>query len=291
MKLTSIAVNDVKIQPSIVSNNIPGTNLYWYSFNTADGAYKVESVGALTNFGGYVYGFANWDGYGWPAAISFKKVASNDFLPPKIETKTLIGCGSYEYMCTDSTKYDINDTVTQHDEGLSRIFLVIDTSAIDSQPWSYNYTLIDSSGASVDEITCSDSTYDFKLMVVDKTKPARAIINIVDLVDHVSADTLYYYPDTFTFTPNPINFGDVKPTITKIIDTIKLKNTKPEKLTIIYAMLASKLHTTPRKSSYKITKGEITSRKDVQQNDSLAFKISFTPKSQSLSTLILGAIE
>jgi len=81
--LKSLRIDGVPItqlEPRFTYNQIPTTNMYWAKIPMTPGAHRIYGDGK-TKFGGYIYGFSNWDSYGWPAAMAINKLDEVDTLP------------------------------------------------------------------------------------------------------------------------------------------------------------------------------------------------------------------
>jgi|GEM_PF-2900944 len=66
VKIDSIPLTD--FQPDFLNNRIPGSNVYWATIETDQSMHSVE---ANTKVGGYVYGFGEYNSYGWPISQEF----------------------------------------------------------------------------------------------------------------------------------------------------------------------------------------------------------------------------
>lgn len=206
-----------RIYPKILLNRIPGTNYYWGHLKFATpGRHYVESK---TRFGGYVYGFSNFDSYGWPAAMAFRNTSVLDTVPPPL-TKT-VECGDFLFEATELVKDPRVGTAAaegidslQEDTGI--IGIELDSAK------SFNYKL---------EITFPKelardpkvTNAKFKLSVIDKTKDAYAIVIVSDQADNYSYDTVYYYADKIGMDPAIAQFGKVRLGTTKTMD-VKIIN-------------------------------------------------------------------
>lgn len=216
-----------KKYPQILLNRIPGSNYYWGHLQFATPGYHF--IDSKTRFGGYIYGFSDFDSYGWPAAMAFRNTSVHDTLPPPLAWTE--ECGDYLFDATELVKDPRVGTPAangkdslQEDTGI--IFIELDSAK------SYNYKL---------EITSpKELTRDpkierakFKISVIDKTKDAYAIVIVNDQADNYSYDTVYYFADKLRMEPGIAHFGKVRLGKTKEMeiklindgkDSVKIKN-------------------------------------------------------------------
>ncbi len=206
-----------KKYPQILLNRIPGSNYYWGHLQFATpGHHSIESN---TRFGGYIYGFSNFDSYGWPAAMAFRNTSVLDTVRPPL-TKT-VECGDYLFEATELVKDPRVGTPAaqgkdslQEDTGI--IGIELDTIK------SFNYKL---ELTSPKELTREPKVTraKFKVSVIDKTKDAYAIIIVNDQADNFSFDTVYYFADKIGMDPAIAQFGKVRLGTTKTMD-VKIIN-------------------------------------------------------------------
>ena len=132
--------------------------LYWFIYQTAEGVFQMVSEGPdymdgqpLTKFGGYIYGFGGMDGYGWPAAVTFIGVKTQDTIAPKRQAKKTV-CGTTQYTFTDSLDFWLappKDTVHQVDTWIKSIKFLTDTNLNDKKLNSYNMIFVDTLGNTI----------------------------------------------------------------------------------------------------------------------------------------------
>ncbi len=195
-----------QLEPKFVFNRIPGTDLFWAKLMVRPGAHVVKGN---TKFGGYIYGFSEADGYGWPAATAFNKVDETDTLPPELYVSE--NCGVFTLRTTELRNGKPDDDPRQIDQGVNIIELLDGTENFElyffkefkNYPPVYDYTFI--------------------LRVIDKKKPGVAYLQITDRAGNYRLDTFYFHPDIITVKPNPINFGKVRLRTTAEIN-VEVKN-------------------------------------------------------------------
>ena len=246
MKLSSLyfGINDSNMEnipdTLILKNRIPSTGgtinaqgdsiggLYWHTIQTADGAYRFESQDFLTKFGGYIYGYDAADGYGWPAAGAARDVNEIDTLPPLKMMANHTDNKTWSFRYVDSVNLKQGSQKGQKDMGLSGIYLAYNKNKADDKPFTDNFILLDSNGAELNAICANDKDYTFNLKVIDDSKPARALIKVIDQNFNVSTETISYTPELsveqesanslLTISPNPasdvvkikVNFESLK---------------------------------------------------------------------------------
>jgi hypothetical protein len=258
-KLKSIVLDGKPIwitKPTLLSNRIPGTNLYWQNLKVAPGPHRITSN---TVFGGYIYGFSDFDSYGWPAAMALKKLDQIDTLPPVL-TKTE-ECGDFTYTATELRNFGPPPDTAQIDQGIATIEM------IDSISVNYKLELLTADKIVVDPKV---TTFDFKFSVIDKTKDAFAIFVVLDRAGNYVIDSIRYTVNKLSLKPNPVNFGKVRVN-TSQQKTVKIKN---ESL-VILELKEIKLQLG---KNYKIISADTSSLKPGEERDIV---LEFTPDRES----------
>ncbi len=199
-----------KRYPKVLNNNVPGTNLYWGRLVVTPGPHIVTSN---TLFGGYVYGFGTFNSYGWPAALATRSLTDVDTLPPVLTYTE--DCGDFKYKATELRDYGPPppDSV-QIDQGIFDIYIVDSVS--------YNYDLKLKTAEKVIPLP-KVTTFDFELLVKDKTKDAFAVLVVLDRAGNYTLDTVSYVSDKLQLNPALVQFGKVRLGKTKQL-TVQLKN-------------------------------------------------------------------
>lgn len=216
--LKSIKIDGVPItqmESRFTYNKIPSTNQYWAKIPMKPGPHRIYGDGKVT-FGGYIYGFSQWDSYGWPAAMAINKLDIVDTLPPVLNK---IGeCGNYVVDATEHRNGAPDDNPRQVDQGIINIELL--DSLNGSHSFNYELTI-----TNPNPFKTYPPVYDaqFVLNVIDKRKDAFAVFSVTDRYGNYSVDSVSYEADKITLTPKEINFGNVRVKTTKTI-TAKLKN-------------------------------------------------------------------
>lgn len=189
----------------IIQNTI-GDGYHWASidFGPSATAHTISGNGNVT-FGGYIYGYGQFDAYGWPLGGSTKEMGSIDTMPPVITRGTELPT-SYSFTVTELRSEDgpARDT-SQIDKGLA----VIDTVAGEG---SFNFRLIGPDSKSMRRSSrLSSAQYQWE--VIDPTKDARCVYFVQDWADNRVIDSVIYRTTTsvsegslstdITVTPNP----------------------------------------------------------------------------------------
>lgn len=233
--------------PNMLTTSIPGRPGMYFAtieFGEVGGEHIIRSNGRV-RFGGYIYGFGNFDSYGWPAAAAFRDVSTIDTVPPPI-IQLREDCGDYDFRTTelvnipnppqDPPTKDSN----QVDTGIFSIIL---------EAGSTNYTL--------NHVTVPDGNYPrspkatdvlYNLRVINKEQDAVAYVRISDYADNFTYDTLRYFADKITTTPDPLDFGRIRLGTTKDLP-LTLRNNGDAPITV------SSLAILPAGSKFSIVSG------------------------------------
>jgi hypothetical protein len=167
-----------KIYPDFLGNRIPGTNKYWAHINMEPGAHKIES---RTKFSGYIYGFSQYNSYGWPAAMVLNDLTDTvDTEPP--EYTSAFDCGIYTVHATELKNGPADWIPYQEDTGISDIRLL---------PESYNIVLEYITSPDIPKDPPSFE-FDFQLRVLDRYKKASGVFIIEDNAGNYLIDSIVY---------------------------------------------------------------------------------------------------
>lgn len=251
-----------QIEPKFLFNRIPGTDLYWAKITVQPGCHVVRSQ---TKFGGYIYGFSEADGYGWPACTAFNKVDETDTLPPEIFVQE--NCGVFTIRTTELRNGKPGDDPRQIDQGINDIVL------LDS---SFNFEL-----KFIKEFKTFPPLYDYTFIakVIDKHKPGIAYLQFTDRAGNSSFDTLYFYPDTLKITPSPVNFGKVRLFTSKTLP-VQIQNDGDTTEKIIQVKLKDG-------SVFRIVNGNVPPEIELPPKGVHNLVLEYTPVNESLSPSML----
>ncbi len=168
------------LQSNLLSNRIPGTNLYWAAIDMEPG---VHYISGDTKFGAYIYGYGYKDSYGWPAAMAVDDLEV-DTLEPDIYVSNP-DCGKYLVRVTEVRNGDISDIPTQVDSGIDSVWLA---------EGSNNFELVLDSTVDLGRIE-SVTGYAFKLNVINTFETAKTIFNVADKAGNIAIYSLSFPPD------------------------------------------------------------------------------------------------
>ena len=186
------------LKPDIIGNRIPNTNLYWINLEVDIGPHFIE---AGTPFGGYIYGFARYDTYAWPAATAYNNLRTVDTLPPLIELKEE-ECGLYKLIATELRNGADDDDPQQIDEGIIDFPFVTENINF-KEPLELDPEFEDMEWAGYPQ----DYEFNYIAEVEDKYADAYLEYNIPDATGlNIAYDTLVYEADSLIVV-SPIFFG------------------------------------------------------------------------------------
>jgi hypothetical protein len=189
------------ISPKLLSNRIPGTDLYWTSieFGPTASSHIVTGNGNV-KFGGYIYGYGQTDAYGWPAAAIMDNLQDTtiDTLAPVISTS-----GTPESAVISLTELRVAAdptvptpfAVDPNASGIAEIDLVSNRPG----KVSTNYQISGGAGLYFARHNAPKSTT-FTLSVIDRKKNAVAYYYVMDWAGNVRYDSLRYI-----HVPQPID--------------------------------------------------------------------------------------
>lgn len=246
------------IVPQFLYNRIPTTDLYWAKIPMTKGAHVIKGN---TKFGGYIYGFSEYNSYGWPAAMAINKLDETDTLPP--EYYITGECGDYQIRTTEfRTSKNPNDDPRQVDQGIADIFLL---------EGSYNYEL------DINNFKPFPVTYDhtFFLKVIDKTKDGKAVFQITDRAGNYSVDSVFYKADKLELNPNVLDFKTVRLTNSK---TIKAYLTNTGDSAVVVKEVKLKIG-----GDFKITNMSKTPEFTLQPKETMEIDVTYTPSKEGLT--------
>ncbi len=196
--------NIVNIAPDFLSNNIPGTHLYWIRFAVNPGAHEIKGNGI--KFTAFEYGYTQIDNYGWPAAMSFRPLDVVDSVAPQL-TVSMNPNNAAQWIIhvEELTNSGQNNGVRQEDSGI----------------WNTPLTLIENEYGLISEnvkepeidfIWQYGPHYDYNvyLEVEDLNKFAKAYFYVVDDYGNISIDSVSYEPSIIVLlNQQDSDFGEV----------------------------------------------------------------------------------
>jgi hypothetical protein len=263
-KLKSIKVDGQHVwrrNPEFLGQRIPGTNLYWVVLRMQPGPHRI--VGE-TPFGGYIYGFSEYDSYGWPAAMAINKIDELDTLPPELSKR--VECGDWEILATEIRNGKEGDNPRQIDQGISQIELL---------EGSYNYRL---RFVTAEELKPYPKVerFVFRVEVIDKRYSAFARIGVLDRAGNMSIDSVWYIADSLVAEPaEPIDAGAVRVGQSRTL-TVTLRNARDSATTLkeIRLLLGT---------AFQIVSGVVPPERQLSGHESHVLQLLYRPSREHLA--------
>jgi hypothetical protein len=207
--ISSITIDGQRVVdkvPSFLGNRIPGTKLYWAFIDDLEaGSHHLKGE---TPFGGYIYGYASFDSYGWPAATSYSNLSEIDTLPPIVTFPP--ACFEWTINNVDDPEHERNgkegDDPRQIDLGVRILPELLEGSFNFDDP-----VYVDDQGNPA-EWNGIEPNYDFnyKIKVTDPYQNAKAILRVTDDAGNFTDTTIVYNVDQILSDPDPIVYGKVR---------------------------------------------------------------------------------
>ncbi len=186
--------------PALLSSRM-ANGLYCASFQfSPENKVHVIRSNGLVSFAGYLYGYSENDGFGWPISLS-NVVTSVDTMPPIIKRTVVAGeCGTYRCSATE-LRNNPNPPRTRLMEGDQ---IETGIASIDTVPdmRSTNYTLVKKTSQSF-PTDSTLKTFDYEWRVRNTNNPARVIYRVADFAGNGAIDTLTYTPPKTVDTTAP----------------------------------------------------------------------------------------
>ena len=187
------------LNSNFTKNRIPGTKFYWTTLDMDIGPHFIEGE---TPFGGYIYGFARYDTYAWPAATACNNLSTVDTLEPIITLKEE-DCGIYKLIATELRNGDDDDDPLQIDEGIID-FPFITQNINFKEPLELDPEFEDMEWAGYPQ----DYVFNYIAEVEDKYADAYLEYIIPDATGlNIAYDTLVYQADSLIVV-SPVWFGN-----------------------------------------------------------------------------------
>lgn len=172
LKSISLDGQPIHFHNAFLKNIIPGTNKYWAKIRVTAGPHVITSD---TKIGAYIYGFSNWDSYGWPITMGINKIDIPDNLPPVL-VKQEDEHGNVHVEAYDNRPEQNGST----DQGISLVELT---------QRSFNYELI-SDSYEEDYKYQPQPKRSFTLQKINSTKPGFAYYAVLDIAGNVTLDSV-----------------------------------------------------------------------------------------------------
>ncbi len=263
-KLKSIKVDGQYVwrrHPEFLGQRIPATNLYWVVLRMQPGPHKI--IGE-TPFGGYIYGFSQYDSYGWPAAMAINKIDELDTLPPELHMR--VECGDWEILATEIRNGKEGDNPRQVDQGISQIELL---------EGSYNYRL---RFVTAEELKPYPKVerFVFRLEVIDKRYSAFARIGVLDRAGNLTIDSVWYIADSLIVQPpEPIDAGAIRVGQARTI-TVTLLNARDSTTVLKNARLLNG-------TAFRIIAGAIPPEHRLAGRETHTFQLEYRPTQEHVA--------
>lgn len=175
------------VAPQDLASAIDGRNYVGVTAALVPGTYQLR---ARRPFAGYIYGYSEYNSYGYPIWAGMNNLTMADTKAPDIRKNQT--CGG----AVDATVTDRPDNAGAR-SNLAMIELDADASL--------NYALDVTSFQPGMAVETS-----YNLTVTDKRAPARAVVIMSDMAGNITLDTVIYNPVLLTTTPRALDFGSVR---------------------------------------------------------------------------------
>ncbi len=174
-----------------------------------------------TAFAGYLYGFSNYDSYGYPMSVFAADKTVEDRESPVI---------SKTQSCDGSVGATVQDLPRDSARRSNLATVELDWR----QGLTENYDL---SIKPFESGVQAETGY--SLTVLDKSKPARAVVIVSDKSGNVSIDTVVYQPLNISLQDTPLNFGKMRAG-SEIVRKLIVTNNSDNPATIKEVLLKSR---------------------------------------------------
>lgn len=193
-----------EIYPELLAQKFPtlhsdyNEKLYWLTAKTDIGSHTLKGD---VKFGAYVYGYAEVDSYGWPAASGYYDLTTIDTLDPVVSVIENDKCGNLTLKANDRTNMSIpegcQDCLPQIDQGFNQLPIVVNNNNF--SPALINYetmTDIKKENGWFDIPTVKELDLNYRVGSVRKDAelhlliPDKSLINFTEYKYNYYADTL-----------------------------------------------------------------------------------------------------
>jgi len=238
--------------PSIVYNNIPGTNIFWVKLNVEVGMHTLEGD---TKFAGYL-ARSRPASFGWYIGMGLNRTDEKDSLPPVI-----IISGS----CGDFT-VDISELQNgkpfpeQKDQGISKIV------TLDELNSNFSFEM-QNPELFKPQLKMTKQRCYFK--VIDRSKSAKAYFAVLDRAGNMVIDSVSYEADNLSLSTSCIDFGPIR-TFSQKKQVFSITNNNSGKM-----ILSSKL------TSEHYSVEDLDSVITLQAGETKNFKMTYFPETET----------
>jgi|GEM_PF-1112581 len=208
----SIIIDDVPLDAwdsKAPIQRIPGTRVFYAKIRGLEQG--VHRIYGDAPFGGYIYGFASFDSYGWPAATNYLNLSERDPWAPVVEWEQ--ECDVFYFDVTDMKPDLLVEDTTYVDVGLNRRAEVIE---------NVNFKVAEEDVIPVDKDTREETEffngvaveeYSWRYQVDDPYQDASLTLKWYDAYIYPNDTTvsIKYIADKITFTDEEdLAFGEVR---------------------------------------------------------------------------------
>lgn len=205
--------------PSVTRNfttKLNGKTYVGVSFRIDPGTYHMRGPGP---FAGYIYGFSNFDSYGYPLSAAVGDLSKNDSIPPVI---------SKQQDCFGTVLGTVTDLPFEDDVRTNLSTIRLDRS----QSTNYRLTV-------VPFIAGESPSTSWRLNVIDKSQDARAVVIFSDMRGNTTTDTVTFTSINVVVEPTQLDLenlftGESKEGI------ITIRNLSSRRVTISETVLQKK---------------------------------------------------
>jgi hypothetical protein len=261
--LSALGAEPVKVYPG-TSNPVIGTT----RIQLIPGEKAFVAASSQTKFAAYVYGFNEFNGYGWPAGMGLN-LPSADTLPPQ-ELSRKDTCGDFDVRVGEIRP---NSKISVQDSRLSFIRLIIDSLDTRWNKPTTNYSFrLDSN------FRAGDTIASYRLSVINRLQPAYAAVLVVDRSGNDTVFEYSYGAPSVRINPGTALRFDSVTLDSQSCKTITLTNTQATR-TLHLANLLLTSHATSGVFGMIPTKIDTL----LKPGDSLQLQICFTPSDTGVS--------
>ncbi len=170
--------------PRSFASTIGGRRFIGVTITINPGSFRIRGT---KPFAGYLYGFGDFDAYGYPLSMAVVNLRNNDTDAPTLNRIRNAG-GTVNVIATDQPADPAIRT------NIATIEMDPDSSS--------NYNI------AVDYFEAGIARkVGYTLTVRDKSRPARAIVYVSDGAGNMTTDLAEYRPSSVTMAPSPLEYG------------------------------------------------------------------------------------
>jgi len=250
--------------------SLDGTGMQYFNKTIElphSGYWRIRS--ASSKIAGYVYGFSEWDSYGYPASLLVHDLDKADNIKPQLFYE--LNCeGNTNYLKSYIQDYPLDETKCS---GIASIYF-------DSLQ-SSNYKFI-----SDDFIPGTTKKIPFQLKIVNPNEDAKAVIYISDRAGNDTTIIIEFKAIRLSISPRNFYFGNMKVGDT-ISQTFIIKNESDTQIASLYEIALQSIRDLQVNYGFKLSiPFDITL--PLFPHEERTIKITFTAKQKGLFTDSIG---